>query len=70
LGIIIAAAGFNCRGCELWRADDAKVPVCEDIKSWHSIIQSPDFGKFMEENQFKEYHKLIPSIWEDKDTKE
>jgi len=33
LGSIIAAAGFNCRGCELWKADDAKIPVCEDVKS-------------------------------------
>jgi hypothetical protein len=24
----------------------------------------------MGENRFKEYHKLIPSIWEDKDSKE
>ena len=70
MGIIIAAAGYNCRGCELWASDDPDIPVCEDVKSWRSIIQSPNFGKFMGENRFKEYHKLIPSIWEDKDAKE
>ena len=70
MGIIIAAAGYNCRGCELWAADDPKIIVCKDVKSWRSIIQSPNFGKFMGENRFKEYHKLIASIWEDKDAKE
>ncbi len=70
MGIIIAAAGYNCRGCELWASDDPDISVCKDVKSWRSIIQSPIFGKFMGENRFKEYRKLIPSIWEDKDAKE
>jgi len=70
MGILIAAAGYDWRGCELWASDDPDIPVCEDVKSWRSIIQSPNFGKFMGENRFKEYRKLIPSIWEDKDAKE
>jgi hypothetical protein len=70
MGIIIATAGYNCRGCELWAADDPDIPVCQDINSWCSIIQLLTFGKYMGENRFKEYHKLNPSIWEEKDAKD
>ena len=64
MGIIIAAAGFNCRGCELWAVDNPELAVTLDVKTWRSIIQSPNFGKYMGENRFKEYRKMIPAIWE------
>ena len=56
LGIIIAAAGFNCRGCELWAKDNKE--------TWPTIMRSPDFGQYLGENRFKEFWKLIPCIWE------
>jgi hypothetical protein len=52
MGIIIAAAGYNCRGCELLAADNPDIPVGENVKRWRSIIQSPNFGKYMGENRF------------------
>jgi hypothetical protein len=70
LGIMIAAAGFNCRGCELWAKPSEENPFDSDPKSWSSIIPSPDFGKYMGENRFKEYRKVIPKIWDNKDAKD
>ena len=70
LGIMIAAAGFNCRGCELWAKPSEENPFDSDPKNWSSIIPSPDFGKYMGENWFKEYRKVIPTIWQDKNIKE
>ena len=66
LGIMIAVAGFNCRGCELWAKAPKQDPLDADPKTWGSIIPSPDFGRYMGENRFKEYRKLIPKIWQDK----
>ena len=62
LGIMIAAAGFNCRGCELWAKASEQEPYDADPKTWGSIIPSPDFGRYMGENQFKEYRKVIATI--------
>ncbi len=70
LGITIAAAGFNCRGCELWAKASKQDPQVSDPKTWGNIIPSPDFGRYMGENRFKEYHKLIATIWQDKNIKE
>jgi hypothetical protein len=70
LGIMIAAAGFNCRGCELWAKPSDENQIDSDPKSWSSIIPSPDFGKYMGENRFKEYRKVIPKIWDNKDAKD
>ena len=67
MGIMIAAAGFNCRGCELWSASNRVNESISDLKTWVMINESPDFGKYMGENRFKEYRKLISKIW---DTKE
>ena len=66
----MAAAGFNCRGCELWAKENTALPASADPKTWRSIIKSPDFGQYLGENRFKEYRKLIPRIWENKDVKE
>jgi len=63
LGITIAAAGFNCRGCELWVKDNKETPAA-DPKTWPTIMRSPDFGQCLGENRFKEFWKLIPCIWE------
>jgi hypothetical protein len=70
LGIMIAAAGFNCRGCELWAKASKHDPLDADPKTWGSIIPSPDFGRYMGENRFKEYRKLIATIWQDRNIKE
>jgi hypothetical protein len=58
LGIIIAAAGFNCRGCELWAKDNKETPTA-DPKTWPTIMRSPDFGQYLGKNRFKEFRKLI-----------
>jgi hypothetical protein len=59
---MIAAAGFNCRGCEPWAKPPKQDPLDADPKTWGSIIPSPNFGRYMGENRFKEYQKLIPKI--------
>jgi hypothetical protein len=33
MGIMIAAAGHNCRGCKLWATDSQDVPVMADPKT-------------------------------------
>jgi len=69
LGIIIAAAGFNCRGCELWAKDNKETPTA-DPKTWSTIMRSPDFGQYLGENRVKEFQKLIPCIWENPSTRD
>ena len=41
-----------------------------DPKTWQSILTGPNFGKFMGENQFKEYRKMIAMIWENDEVKD
>jgi hypothetical protein len=43
LGITIAAAGFNCRSCELWAKENTELPASMDPKTWKSIMKGPDF---------------------------
>ncbi len=62
LGITVAAAGFNCRGCELWAKASKQDPLDSDPKTWGNIIPSPDFGRYMRENRFKEYRKVTATI--------
>jgi hypothetical protein len=67
MGIMIAAAGFNCRGCELWSASNRSEENISDPNTWVTINESADFGKYMGENRFKEYRKLIAKIWANKE---
>jgi len=70
LGIMVAAAGFNWRGCELWAKASKQDPMDSDPKTWGNIIPSPDFGRYMGGNRFKEYRKVIAAIWQDNNIKE
>jgi hypothetical protein len=47
IGIMIAAAGFNCRGCELWGTSHRLNESFSDPKTWVTTNDSPDFGKYM-----------------------
>jgi hypothetical protein len=67
LGIMIATAGFNCRGCKHWKTTNQDNENLQDTKSWVTVNESPDFGKFMGENIFTEYRKFVAKIWERKD---
>jgi len=60
--IMVATAGFNCRGCELWAKASKQEPLDADTKTWGNIILSPDFGRYMEENRLKEYWKVTATI--------
>jgi Transposase IS4 len=70
LGTTIGAAGFNCRGCELWTATSLENETLSDPRTWVTINENPDFGKFMGENRFKEYRKLVAKIWETKEAQD
>jgi hypothetical protein len=70
LGITIAAAGFNCRRCELWAKDNNEVPAIADLKTWQTIMKIPDFGQYLGENRLKEYCKSIARVWENNSIKE
>jgi Transposase IS4 len=70
LGIIIGAAGFNCRGCELWTTTNLENESLSDPRTWVTINENPDFGKFMGEHRFKDYRKLVAKIWETKEAQE
>ena len=47
LGVVIVAAGYNCKGGELWKKEVITATPTLDITSWQSIIQNPDFGQYM-----------------------
>jgi hypothetical protein len=63
-GILIAAAGYNCKGVELWRKASGDA-FSGDVSEWPSIIPPPNFDRFMSSNRFKQWQKFIPIIWED-----
>ena len=44
LGVVIAAAGYNCKGSELWKKEVTAATPTLDVTTWQSIIQNPDFG--------------------------
>jgi hypothetical protein len=67
---MLAAAGFNCRGCELWTSRNQNSECFLVSKPRVTINACPDFGKFMGENRFKEDRKLLATIWERKEAKE
>jgi hypothetical protein len=58
LGIIVASAGFNCRGCELWAKENNELPASADPKTWWSIIKSPDFGQYLGGKQVQGVPKI------------
>jgi hypothetical protein len=70
LGVTIAAAGFNCRGCELWKKDNQDAAATADPRTWQTIVKSPDFSVYISENRFKEYRKVIAKIWENDQVKD
>jgi hypothetical protein len=70
LGVTIAAAGFNCRGCKLWKKDNQDVAATADFRTWQTIVKSPDFSVYISENRFKEYRKVIAKIWENDQVKD
>jgi hypothetical protein len=68
MGIMIAAAGFNFRGSELWKTTSLDNETLQDPKTWVTINESPNFGKFTGEISFKEYRKLVPKFGKQKTT--
>jgi hypothetical protein len=62
LGILIAAAGYNCKGVELWQKESGDA-FSGDVSEWPSVIPPPNFDRFMSANRFKQWRKFIPSIW-------
>jgi hypothetical protein len=64
LGILIAAAGYNCKGVELWRKVSGEC-FSSDVSEWPSVIPPPNFDCLMSSNHFKQWQKFIPIIWED-----
>jgi hypothetical protein len=59
LGIIIAAAGFNCRGCKLWAKDNKETPTA-DPKTCPTIMRSPDFGQYLGGKQVQAVPEMDP----------
>ena len=62
LGIFIAAAGYNCKGVELWRKESGDA-FSGDASEWPSVIPPPNFDRYMSANRFKQWRKFIPLIW-------
>jgi hypothetical protein len=54
LGILIAAAGYNCKGVEICRkaSHDA---FSGDVSEWPSVIPPPNFDRFISSNRFKQW---------------
>ena len=63
-GVMIAAAGYNCRGIDLWQKEPSA--DCQfssfDTTTWPSIIPAPNFERYMSSNRFKQWRKFIPYI--------
>jgi hypothetical protein len=54
LGILIAAAGYNCKGVELWRKASGDA-FSGDVSEWPSVIPPPNFDRYMSANHFKQW---------------
>ncbi len=65
LGILTAAAGYNCKGIELQRKESGDA-FSGDVSEWSSVIPPPNFDRFMSANRFKQWRKLISLIWANK----
>jgi hypothetical protein len=76
IGLLIGSAEFSQRGNQLFGfknslADDSDEE--DDFRGaeyWPSICLSPKFEQFMSLSRFKEFHSLLPCIWEDESRKE
>ncbi len=64
---MIAAAGYNVKGIELWNKEPNAgcEAVSSDIASWPSIIPAPNFERYMSSNRFKQWRKYIPCMCAD-----
>jgi hypothetical protein len=61
MGIIIAVAGFSCRGCDLWKADDPKDKDAKESDPWWNFSQAVE--KFKQQCR----DKIMASSWEVED---
>jgi len=65
-GILIAAAGYNCKGAELWnREPEGDIWFGNDVSTWPNIIPAPNFSQFMSLNRFNQWRRFITSIHKD-----
>jgi hypothetical protein len=65
-GILIAAAGYNCKGAELWSKEpEGDIWFGNDVSTWPNIIPAPNFSRFMSLNRFNQWRKFITFINKD-----
>ena len=61
LGVMIGAAEFEHQGKKCWQStdhhDDHEV-------EYHSLVQHPNFDRFIPYSRFKEFRRFLPSIFE------
>jgi len=59
---MIGATGYGAKGSELWKALESEKELKDD---WPSLMPQPDFGRFVLQYCFKQFHKFITAIWAD-----
>jgi len=63
IGLLIGACEFEKQGKKCWMAVDRGKPNEEE--NFHSLIQHPNFDRFMPYNRFKDFRRFLPTIWID-----
>jgi hypothetical protein len=66
LGILIGAAEFSQRGCDLFSTKDS----ADEDELWPTLCGEPHFEKYMSFYRWKEFKHFLPFIYQDESRKD
>jgi hypothetical protein len=66
LGILIGAAEFAQRGCDVFSTKDS----ADEDELWPTLCGEPHFEKYMSFYRWKEFKRFLPFIFKDESRKE
>jgi len=75
LALLIGAAKFSQKGVQLFSFNHSSTASDDEddgpgAEYWPSICPSPHFEQYMSFSHFKDFQRLLPSIWVDEDRKQ
>ena len=68
IGLLIGSCQFETQGKKCWRAADHGKP--EEEEDYLSLVQHPNFDRFLPYSRFKDFRRFLPSIWYDEEKRE
>ena len=68
LGLLIGSADFEQQGKKCWLSADHGKNSNDD--EFHSLVQHPNFDRYIPYCRFKDFRRFLPAIWFDEERRE